>query len=316
MKFIRSSKRSRSFFGPAVPIALGALFNIDSVFVNAIMKDGNHLQYHIATGAVLSNPETVLSAADILRAELALGLRDARATIGRVAVSRPLGSFTPSIEYSASRDVHRLGSDRLKTMDGWVDVIESNRSAARHQVRARIGYVHNGKSVTAQYEFLRAFDDTDGPFSYPERQGQFGSEWARTSGLAPHAVTVASMLTFPRQIVAAITDTWQGVAPYDITSGFDSDRNGIFNERGGRARNSGMLPSQHVLSVHASRRFNIPFIDGPMSNRVRLNIAVHLDNLTDARNYSSIGSVAGSATFGVPLSAAPGRTARISISLD
>jgi hypothetical protein len=118
-------------------------------------------------------------------------------------------------------------------MDGWVDVIESNRSAARHQVKARIGYVHNGKSVTAQYEFLRAFDDTDGPFSYPERQGQFGSEWARTSGLAPHAVTVASMLTFPRQIVAAITDTWQGVAPYDITSGFDSDRNGIFNERGG-----------------------------------------------------------------------------------
>jgi hypothetical protein len=56
-----------------------------------------------ATGAVLSSPETVLSAADSVRAELAPGLRDARATIGRVAVSRPFGSFTPSIEYSASR---------------------------------------------------------------------------------------------------------------------------------------------------------------------------------------------------------------------
>ena len=297
----------------------GGLFTTfvpDTVFVNAIMKDGGHLQYHVATGAALSNPETVLSATDVVRAALAPGLRDARATIGRVAVSRPFGSVTPSIEYSASRDVHRLGSDRSKTADGWLDLIESNRSASRHQVKARLGYFHNGKSVTAQYEFLRAFDDTDGPLSYPERQGLFASEWARSTGLAPHAVTMASMLTFPRQIVAGITDTWQGRSPYDITAGVDSDQNGIFNERGGLARNSGMLPSQHVLSVHASRRLTFPFIDQRLGNRVRLNIAMHLDNLTGARNYTSVGSIAGSATFGMPLSAAPGRTARISISLD
>jgi hypothetical protein len=163
---------------------------------------------------------------------------------------------------------------------------------------------------------LRAYDDGDGPFSYPERQGRFASEWARSAGLAPHSVTVASTLSLPHRVVAAITDTWQSSAPYDITAGVDTDLNGIFNERNGRPRNSGDSPSQHVLSLHASRRFEFPSVGGWFSSRFRMNVGVHLDNLTGAPNYTSIGSVAGSATFGTPLGAMPGRSARFSLSID
>ena len=297
----------------------GGLFTTfvpDSVFVNAITNDGNHLQHYLATGASLANVDRDLTSRDIVRTTLAPGLRAARQVMQRVAVSRQVRHVTPSIEYTATRDVHRLGADRLDTGGGWVDIVESNRSATRHRLKTSLNYVRKGQSLTAHYEWLHAYDDGDGPFSYPERQGRFSSEWARTAGYAPHSVTVASTLSLPRRIVAAVTDTWQSSAPYDITAGVDTDLNGIFNERGGRPRNSGDSPAQHLLSLHASRRFQLRVNDGWFGTRFRINVGVHLDNLTNARNYTSLGSVAGSATFGVPLSATAGRAARFSLSID
>jgi hypothetical protein len=253
---------------------------------------------------------------DIVTTTLAADLRAARQTIERIAVSRRAGHFTPSLEYTLTRDVHRLGADRLETGDGWIDVVESNRSGTRHRLKAGLQYQHKLQSLTAHYEWLRAYDNGDGPFSYPEHQGRFASEWARSAGLAPHSVTLASTLTLPHRVIAALTDTWQSSAPYDITAGIDTDLNGIFNERNGRPRNSGDSPSQHVLSVHASRRFEFPYVRGWFGSRFRMNAAVHLDNLTNAHNYTSVGSVAGSDTLGKPLSAMTGRSARFSLSID
>jgi len=297
----------------------GGLFTTfvpSSVFVNAISNDGHHLQQYLGVGTLLSNVEAGLTSRDIVTTTLSPDLRAARQAMQRVAVSRRAGHFTPSLEYTLTRDVHRLGADRLETGDGWMDVVDSNRSATRHRVKASLHYLHKAQSVTAHYEWLHAYDDGDGPFSYPERQGRFASEWARSAGLAPHSVTLASTLTLPHRVVAAVTDTWQSSAPYDITAGVDTDLNGIFNERNGRPRNSGDSPSQHVLSIHASRRFEFPYVRGWFGSRFRMNVGVHLDNLTSARNYTSIGSVAGSATFGTPLSATPGRSARFSLSID
>jgi carboxypeptidase family protein len=297
----------------------GGLFTTfvpSNVFVTAISNDGYHLHQYVSVGTSLSNADAGLTNRDIVATTLAPDLQASRQLMERVAVSRRAGHFVPSVEYTLTRDVHRLGADRLATGDGWIDVVESNRSATRHRVKASLQYQHRAQSVTAHYEWLHAYDDGEGPFSYPERQGRFASEWARTAGLAPHSMTLASILTLPHRVVAAVTDTWQSSAPYDITAGVDSDLNGIFNERNGRARNSGDSPSQQLLSVHASRRFEVPYVRGWFGSRFRINLGVHLDNLTAARNYTSIGSVAGSETFGKPLGAMPGRSARFSLSID
>jgi hypothetical protein len=286
------------------------------VFVNAISNDGHHLRQYLSVGTSLSHAEAGLTSRDIVTTTLAPDLRAARQAMQRVSISRRAGHFTPSLEYTLTHDVHRLGADRLGTADGWLDVVESNRSATRQRIKARLQYLHKSQSVTAHYEWLHAYDDGDGAFSYPERQGQFASEWARSAGLAPHSVTLASTLSLPHRVIAAVTDTWQSAAPYDITAGIDTDLNGIFNERNGRPRNSGDSPSQHVLSIHASRRFEFPYVRGWFGSRFRMNAGVHLDNLTGARNYTSIGSVAASDTFGKPLGAMPGRSARFSLSID
>jgi hypothetical protein len=297
----------------------GGLFTTfvpSGVFVNAISNDGQHLHQYVAIGTSLSPADADLSGRDIIPTTLAPDLRAGRQFMERVSVSRRAGHFTPSIEYTVTRDTHRLGADRLDTGEGWIDVVESNRSATRHRLKASLQYLHKAQSVTAHYEWLHAYDNGDGPSSFPEHQGGFASEWARSAGLAPHSVTLASIFTLPHRVIAAVTDTWQSSAPYDITAGVDADLNGIFNERSGRPRNSGNSPSQNVLSLHASRRIEFPSVRGWFRNRVRMNVGVHLDNLTGAHNYTSLGSVAGSPTFGTPLGATPGRSARVSLSLD
>jgi hypothetical protein len=288
----------------------------DQVFVTAIFNDGHHLQQYMATAATLDELAANLASQAVVRTTLAPGLGAARQVMQRLAVARSTGPFTPSVEYTFTRDSGRLGSDRLSSGTEWVDVIDSDRSASRHRMKTSLRYTRMGQSLTGHYEWLRGFDNTDGPFSYPERQGHIASEWARSAGLAPHSVTVAANLRLPRGINAAVTHTWQRSIPYNITAGVDADRNGLFNERGGRLRNSGTGPAQHLLSVHASHRIQLPRVNGWFKERPRLSIGVHLDNLLNNRNYTSLGSVAGSATFGQPLRAASSRSARVSFNLD
>jgi hypothetical protein len=287
----------------------------DQVFVKAILNDGNHLQQYMATGTSWSQVGGDLASQALVRTTIAPSLRPARQVMQRVAVARSVGHLTPSVEYTFTRDTHRLGSDRLPAGIEWVDVIDSNRSASRHRVKTSLRYVWNGQSVTGHYEWFRGFDNGDSPFSYPERQGRLASEWARSAGFAPHSVTVAGSLRLPHGVYAVVTDTWQNGVPYNITTGADADRNGLFNERGGRARNSGMSPAQHLLSVHASRRLQLPG-NGWLKDRMRLSVGVHLENILNHRNYTSLGSVVGSPTLGQPLSATSSRSARVSFSFD
>jgi Carboxypeptidase regulatory-like domain len=287
----------------------------DQVFVTTLFNDGHHLQPFVASDVSLDDVAANQASEAVIRTRLAPRLGAARQVMQRVALARPVGHFTPSIEYTFTRDSSRLGSDRLAAGDNWIDVIDSNRSASRHRVAARLQYVRKGQTVSGHYEWLRAFDNGDSPFSYPERPGQIGAEWAPSAGLAPHSATIAGVLRLPLSIYAAVSDTWQSPAPYNVTTGADADGNGLFNERGGRHRNSGAGASQHILSVHASRRIQLP-INRWLAGAPRINVGVHLDNLLDHRNYTSLGSVVGSPTFGLPLSATSSRSARISFSVE
>jgi hypothetical protein len=43
---------------------------------------------------------------------------------------------------------------------------------------------------------------------------------------------------------------------------------------------------------------------------------VQVDNILDRKNYISVGSIAGSSTFGIPLAAYPGRSVRLFLNVD
>jgi len=288
----------------------------DGVFVRATMNDGSHVQQYIANAVAIRDLTATIRPQSAIRTVLASDLAAARQLMQRVAVERSFRSFIPSFEYTWALDRRRLGSDRLASQGEWTDTIESNRSATRHRLHSRLRYDWRGQSFVGRYEWVHAADNGDGAFSYPERQGQFAAEWAPSGAFAPHNVSVAGTLSLPANIHATATATWQSSVPFNIVSGYDDDRNGLFTERDGRPRNSGRLPEQQVVSLHASRRFAVSGLLGRPKVRMFLTTGVQVENLLNTRNVTALGAVAGSSIFGRPLAALGGRSVRFWFNLS
>jgi hypothetical protein len=128
-------------------------------------------------------------------------------------------------------------------------------------------------------------------------------------------VTVMSTVALPAAISVNIVDTWRSSAPFNVTTGFDTAGNGLVLDRAGRARNSADGPHFHLLSLYAHGRIAWPDIfKAPRGTGI--HVGVQADNLLNNRNYLGIGSIAGSATFGKPLAAYPGRSIRVLLSIN
>jgi hypothetical protein len=165
----------------------------------------------------------------------------------------------------------------------------------------------------AHYQWTRSRDDGDGPFSFPERQDDVAAEEARSAGVAPHEIGVVANLRLPGAVLLTLVESWHSSTPYDVTTGTDPAGLGLFNFRGGRPRNGGDGPGYHSVSLYGSRRIALPL---PGGRRTYASLCLHVENLLDDRNYAVVGGVAGSPLLGVPLVALPGRSVRVSVSLD
>jgi hypothetical protein len=276
------------------------------VLLQAVENDRAHLDRFLARGDLPPVP---------IDSRIAAGLTRPRDLVLRASVERRLGGWTPGIEYTWTRTTHALGSRRLADGDGWVDTLESNRSARRERVHVGVQGEVKGQKLGAHYQWTRARDDGAGPFSFPETQDDLAAEWARTAGLAAHELTVVASLSLPAGVSLTVIDSWHSSTPFDVTSAADSLGLGLFNSRGSRPRNSGDGPGYHSTSLFGSRRVALP--GTRRSGRgTYANVSLHVENLMNERNVVVVGSVAGSPLFGVPLVALPGRSVRVSVSFD
>jgi hypothetical protein len=287
-----------------------------TVFVKALQNDGHHLEQYVATAVTLAGATGNSAQQQAVRTMLTTNIAPARELMNRVAIERRLAGVAPSLEYTWTRDMHRLGADRTAAGDSWLDVIASNRSAVRHTVRARVVYHRGRQSFTGIYEWLRAFDDGDGPFAYSEHADNLAAEWARTAGLPPHAIGVVSNLLLPLNIHLTVSDRWQSGAPYNVTAPSDIDGNGLFVDRLGWPRNSGRSSDQHLMSMVGSIRGRIPTMLRRLKAPQDLTLNIQIDNVLNSRAYTALGSVTGSSLFGQPIGALSGRSLRFSLSFN
>lgn len=289
----------------------------DDVLSRILENDGSHLQQSIAQNASFEDfGEIPLGIQVPLRSQLASGLTRPREWIEKSSVERRLGKFDTGVEYSWTRDQHLLGSRRLWSGAGWTDFLESDRDAMKNRVHAQLGYRINAQRIVAFYDWTRSRDDTDGPFSFPADQNDIRAEWARSASIAPHSVTLATMLQLPGKISANLTESWHCSSPYNITTGLDPSGDGLYTDRGRLPRNSGNGPSYNIMSIYASRRVGLPTLPKRSGKRIYVRVGLQAANLLDNRNYTSIGSVLGSPTYGMPLSVLPGRSVRLWMNLD
>lgn len=287
-----------------------------AIFVAAIANDGRHLEQLMATDVSFVNVATAhLEGQGSIRSRLSPALARPRQWMERISVERRLENLTSAVEYTWTEDA-LLGSRRLAEGAGWTDVVESNRAACGRRLHLRAAYTWKRQQLVANYEWTRARDNSDGPFSFLERADNIAAEFVRSAGVSPRNFTTAGTFSLPAAISLTISDTWRSSAPFDITTGSDLLRNGLTVDRGGRARNSGAGPGYHSVAAYAYRRIPLPKVPGSSVRRHYLDLSVQADNILDRRNYISVGSVTGSSTFGTPLAAFPGRSVRLFLSVD
>jgi hypothetical protein len=239
------------------------------------------------------------------------GLTRARYLMTSQAAERPIGSVTIGVEHVWWRGRRLLGAERLpdRSSNGWTDWLESNRSSDSHEVRARISVGGRKQNASLTYSRMHSTDDTDGPWSFPARQGDIAAERARSSRLAADnldAVVSASLRSVHVTAIASL----RGASPYTIISGLDAEANGLYTDRGGLPRNSGRLPASRSLSLYLHRRFNLASVSGGRAN-LPVDGGLQVDNVLAGRVWTAVGNVAGSPLFGRPEGAMPGRSVRI-----
>ena len=290
----------------------------NELFIQALKGDGLHRQRFLATRVSLVNPDQplALDSRPVLM-RLAPDLARPRDLVGQISIERPVGRFFPGAEYSWRAGRGLLGSRRLgpttstSSTTPWTDLVESNRTRREHRLHLRLGHAWKGQTVLVHYQWVHAMDDTDGPFSFPADQQALGNEWARSADVSPHHVTVVGNFRLPSEVALSIVATRRSAAPYNITTGADPAANGLSTDRAGRQRNRGHGPTYRSVDLSASRRIHFPNIFGASEKTLAIDVGIQAQNLLNAENHLTLGSVLGSPTFGQPLSALPGRAVRV-----
>jgi hypothetical protein len=293
-------------YGTLTLNAGAGLFSIpvpSSVFLAEQASAAGAMPY---VGQISPSAVTGVAEGSPVRTVIAADIHQTRQFLTRISAERPIGGVNVGLEYSWSRDTGRVGASRLRDDAGWVDMISPVQEARRHTLVSRVRYRWRGYSATGSYVYVRARDTGDGASFYS--QFTDSNEWAPTAGVPSHAVVVTASAVLPGGWSLSAVAAWQGRAPVDVSTGRDDNGDGLFIERGTAGRNSGVVPSQQTSSVHLSRTVTVG-----RSSRwrgVRVGVGAHIDNLLNARNPITVGTVIGSSTFGQPLSAMPGRTIR------
>jgi len=280
----------------------------NAVLLRVAENDGAHLRPYVEPAVAfppLSSGAGLTG--NTIRSTLAASVAAPRETLWRASLERELGNFTAAVEYSGARDAHLLGSDRTRSADDWIDTLDSNRSATTERVHLQLRRRAERQLFAAHAEWTHAYDDTDGPFSFPQRPGAIAAEWARRAGIPSLSTTLADTLRLKGDLSVTVSHVWRSSAPFNITTGLDPLGDGLFNDRGGRPRNSGGTPAYGSLSIHAFRRWPVPHTFGAHD----VDVSLQADNVLNRLNVMSVASVAGSPTFGSPLAAWPGRSIRL-----
>jgi hypothetical protein len=182
-------------------------------------------------------------------------------------------------------------------------------------------------------------DDTE--FFNPQTTGSNAGEYARTTGNGLWNVFGNATLTLPAKLQLSANFNGSGDAPYNITTGFDNNGDGDFNDRpqyaatgtplcsvapaaspcayttpwgllvnsGGAdslPRNKGIMPWTVYLDTNLQRAFKLTH-NPKAEHQQTLTVNVRSSNLLNHTNVTSVGGVLGSPLFGVPYAADNGR---------
>jgi hypothetical protein len=220
------------------------------------------------------------------------------------------------------------------------------QSSGQGRVNVVFGGLENHKFKRAQFFLggvrINLVDDTDdNEFFTPQSSTSDAGEFAHRTG-QPQWVTFANgTFTLPEKIVVSTDFNARGDSHYNITTGYDNNGDGNFNDRpqyavagtpscatnpaaspcsyatqfgqlvasGGTGvfpRNKGVLPWSIYLDANVERVFALTK-NAKANHPQTLTLNVRSSNVLNHTNVTSVGGVLGSPDFGVPYAADNGR---------
>jgi hypothetical protein len=247
-------------------------------------------------------------------------------------------TFRVNATYTYRRGMHLLRGTDLNAPVGGVrpDPAFSNVVQVESDAAARAHSINAGASLIAlnwhrtifaiNYNYMRSETDTTGPFALAANGNDLSTEWGPS---APRHRLSSMFNTQPiANLTVALNLRAQSGSPYNITTGVDTNGDGVFNDRpAGVSRNSVLTKSQWDLGLRVSyaigfgRRAQaggagggIPVVirlggggdmpggfgGGAAEKRYRIEFYVSAQNVTNHDNYIGYSGVQTSPFFGQP----------------
>jgi hypothetical protein len=286
-----------------------------------VRVDGIHQQDLLIVNPGYPNPDAgagsqpLPSGRYLLAADLTLP-RIIRSSIG---VDHTRGPLTLHADF-AHQEAHQFRGNNLNApiadlrpdpAFGNVVEVESSGRARLNALTTSVTYndQKRGTFLRANYTFAHAEDTSDGPFFLPVNSLQPGAEWGPAFNDAHHRVGGNfSQPLFRRRIALATYWQFSSAPPYTVTTGVDSNRDGIFNERpDGFSRNGARGFAQFYHGAHIG--WNLPRGVAPPGTQPtrRLQVWIEADNIWNRVNRTVISGVITSPYFGQAIAASQPR---------
>ena len=186
------------------------------------------------------------------------------------------------------------------------------------------------------YVRLDLRSNADSATFFPQSTYSNLGEYARPGWEGTHQVIGFGSYQLPRKVSLSVQFNAASGVPYNVTTGFDNNGDGVFNDRpvyaaAGNstvyatrfgalspsgtgapiARNAGTLPWNVHLDSNLSRSFTLPHRAGVDAETLALNL--RSTNLLNHTNVTAVGGVLGSPLFGEAYGADPGRRVEVGL---
>ena len=183
------------------------------------------------------------------------------------------------------------------------------------------GYLYNGFRTNAE-----------SPNVFPQSTYQRTRDWARPSGAPTHSVFAVIIYSLPLKIGSTTNLSLASGAPYDVTTGFDNNGDGVFNDRpslaatstvgvyptrfgllstsqinGDLQRNIGTMPTTVRLELALNRSFSFKERRSSVVRQQTLRFDARSSNVLNHSNYTAVDGIVGTQQFTQPVSADFGR---------
>ena len=190
----------------------------------------------------------------------------------------------------------------------------------------------------ANYAYIRQFNDADGPFGLPADNDDPDAEWGPAPGVSRHNLSGMFNTPLPFNFRLALSATARSGAPYNVTTGFDTNGDTVFNDRPrGVSRNSARGSAMWDAAARLSYTFGFgeraangggghqPTLivqrvgggagdmlgmmggGGAENKRIRIELFLSAQNLFNNVNPIGYSGVMTSPFFGQPTAAMPAR---------